>query len=77
MLIKQIEDLKPPAGYKPIYQTSEKPVDSVLRMVPYSELKALAYDSILQKLEVNASFSDSISTLPASAISTSLLGIDE
>ncbi len=77
MLIKQIEDLKPPAGYKPIYQTSEKPVDSVLRMVPYSELKALAYDSILQKLEVNASFSDSISTLPASAISTSLLGIDD
>ena len=77
MLIKQIEDLKPPAGYKPIYQTSEKPVDSVLRMFPYSEMKALAYDSILQKLEVDATFSDSISTLPASAISTSLLGIDD
>jgi VWFA-related protein len=77
MLIKQIEDLKPPAGYKPIYQTSEKPVDSVLRMVPFSEMKALAYDSILQKLEVDASFSDSIITLPASAISTSLLGIDD
>jgi len=77
MLIKQIEDLKPPTGYKPIYQTSEKPVDSVLRMVPFSEMKALAYDSILQKLEVDASFSDSIITLPASAISTSLLGIDD
>ncbi len=77
MLIKQIEDLKPPPGYRPIYQTSEKSVDSVLKIAPYSEMKAIAFDSIMQILEKNSSLPDSSLMFPSSSISTSLLGIDD
>jgi len=77
MLIKQIEDLQPPPGYKPIYQTSEKSVDSVLKIVPFSEMKARAFDSIFQRLETYPALQDSVTIFPSSSITTSLLGIED
>ncbi|MFM7543808.1 MAG: OmpA family protein [Ignavibacteria bacterium] len=76
-LIKQVKDLRPPQGYKPIYQVAEKSIDSVLKNSPFSAVKASLYDSLLTLLESGKMNPDSIMALPASSITASLIGIDD
>lgn len=38
-LIKQVEELRPPPGYKPIYQVAEKSIDSVLKNSHFQQSK--------------------------------------
>ena len=77
MLVKQVEELRPPKNYKPIYQMSEKSIDSVLKSLPFSTQNAQAIDSLLLSLESRSSMQDFMFALPNSAISSSLIGIDD
>jgi VWFA-related protein len=76
-LIKQVEELRPPPGYKPIYQVAEKSIDSVLNNVPFSAMKAAAFDSMLTLIESGRLNPDSMIVMPSSSISTSVMGIDD
>lgn len=75
--IKQVEELRPPKNYKPIYQMSEKSIDSILKSLPFSAQYAQAIDSLLRSLENRATLQDTIYTLPNSVISSSIIGIHE
>ena len=66
--IKQVEELRPPKNYKPIYQMSEKSIDSILKSLPFSAQYAQAIDSLLRSLEKRATLQDTIYTLPNSVI---------
>ena len=76
-LIKQVEELRPPPGYKPVYQVAEKSIDSVLKNVPFSAMKASTYDSLLNLIESGRMNPDSMIILPNSSISTAVMGIDD
>lgn len=77
MLVKQIEDLKPPVGYKPIYQMSEKSIDSVLKALPFSTQNARVIDSLLLSMESGSSVQDTSFIIPNSGISSSIIGIND
>jgi hypothetical protein len=76
-LVKQVEELRPPKNYKPIYQMSEKSIDSILQSRPFSMDHARIIDSFVRSISTTSSIPDSTVLLPSSGISSSVIGIND